>query len=107
MADLAELKKALNARLAVLGERVDETDHELREPMSADFAEQATEAEDDETLDRLGEAARAEIVQIRAALARIDEGGYGECVACGEPISAKRLEALPYATRCIECASAG
>lgn len=39
--------------------------------------------------------------QVRAALARLDEGGYGSCEVCGEAIPAARLEARPWATRCI------
>ena len=39
---------------------------------------------------------------IDAALRRIDEGGYGTCRRCGQPIGEERLEALPWATLCIE-----
>lgn len=39
--------------------------------------------------------------QVRAALTRLDEGGYGSCEVCGETIPAARLEARPWATRCI------
>lgn len=41
---------------------------------------------------------------ILATLARIDDRSYGMCVKCGEPISEKRLRALPTATCCISCA---
>jgi len=41
--------------------------------------------------------------QIQDALTRIAEETYGTCQDCGRPISAKRLEALPWATRCIQC----
>lgn len=44
--------------------------------------------------------------RIDAALARLDEGTYGVCERCGRPIAEERLEALPYATTCIECARA-
>jgi RNA polymerase-binding protein DksA len=40
---------------------------------------------------------------IRVALARIDQGTYGECEQCGKPISQERLQALPYATQCVDC----
>jgi DnaK suppressor protein len=40
--------------------------------------------------------------EIDAALARIDEGTYGVCTRCGGPIPEERLEAVPYATLCIE-----
>jgi RNA polymerase-binding protein DksA len=43
------------------------------------------------------------LAAIEAAIERIDAGAYGVCVTCGGDIGAKRLEAMPYATQCIEC----
>ncbi len=43
------------------------------------------------------------MLTIRKALERIDAGTYGVCEMCGKPIPAGRLEALPYATRCVAC----
>ena len=40
--------------------------------------------------------------EIEAALGRIDDGTYGLCVSCGKPIAPERLEAVPYAARCID-----
>ena len=40
---------------------------------------------------------------IDSALRRIDNGTYGACASCGQPIGAERLEALPWTTRCISC----
>ena len=42
--------------------------------------------------------------EVDAALDRIRAGSYGQCQECGQPISHKRLEALPYTPHCIECA---
>jgi RNA polymerase-binding transcription factor DksA len=39
----------------------------------------------------------------KAALAAIDEGGYGVCVGCGAPIPYERLEALPRTRTCVAC----
>jgi DnaK suppressor protein len=41
--------------------------------------------------------------EISDALVRIDQGNYGVCLECEEPISAKRLEALPWARYCVSC----
>jgi len=49
---------------------------------------------------------RHRIVALRAALARLDAGEFGNCRRCGEPIAEARLSADPAATLCIECASA-
>lgn len=40
---------------------------------------------------------------IRAAFARMESGTFGECVNCGDPISQKRLAALPWTPNCIRC----
>ena len=40
---------------------------------------------------------------IDAALTRMDDGSYGACVSCGQPIGAERLEALPWTRQCIDC----
>lgn len=39
--------------------------------------------------------------QVRSALARLEDGSYGRCEACGEPIGAERLEVRPWSTRCV------
>jgi len=51
------------------------------------------------------EQSRASLVQIDAALARMDEGTYGSCELCGAPIPEGRLEARPWTAYCIEHAS--
>jgi DnaK suppressor protein len=56
-------------------------------------------------LARLDERGKAEIEAIDRALARIDAGDYGRCVACGRLIPQPRLEALPTAERCVQCAA--
>ena len=56
---------------------------------------------DDEALEGVDDVLRAEIVQIRYALQRIENGTYGTCAKCGKDIARARLEARPIATRCI------
>lgn len=41
--------------------------------------------------------------QVRTALRRIHDGSYGTCIECEEVISPKRLVAVPWASRCIQC----
>lgn len=43
--------------------------------------------------------------QIEAAIERVENGSYGVCETCGEPIPKKRLNAIPYAAQCVQCAS--
>ena len=44
-----------------------------------------------------------EIADVEAALERISDGSYGQCIDCGDDITAERLEAYPTAKRCITC----
>ena len=64
------------------------------------------------TLDReidysLEENSEQVLRAIDGALQRIEEGTYGICETCGQPISEERLEAIPYATQCIDCRRKG
>src|SRR5215469_1645956 len=43
------------------------------------------------------------LAEVQQALARIDNGTYGICSNCGQPIPEKRLEAIPWATLCLTC----
>lgn len=55
----------------------------------------------------LSAQARATVAEIDRALAKIDDGTYGVCEQCGQPIPEARLEALPYAALCVACKSGG
>lgn len=105
MTDYTALAAKLQARLAELAKRSDEIEGDLRGPLDADFSEQAVDLADDEALEGVDDVLRAEAAQIRAALARIENGTYGICANCGAAIGAERLEAQPVATRCIKCAA--
>jgi RNA polymerase-binding protein DksA len=78
----------------------DETD----EPTFQDnhLGDIATATFDREMASSLEENSTHVLAEIDAALARIDEGTYGICQRCGKPIGRERLEALPWATLCIE-----
>jgi RNA polymerase-binding protein DksA len=52
----------------------------------------------------LREKERTQLRRVEEALARLDDGTYGRCLACGTPIALERLEAIPWARHCIECA---
>lgn len=52
------------------------------------------------------EESRNRLAEIAEAEARIDAGAFGICVDCDGPIAEARLEARPYAARCVNCAAA-
>jgi DnaK suppressor protein len=69
-------------------------------------ADGGSELYEQEQLLTLEQNERDIISRIDHALARLDEGVYGTCENCGQPISVERLEVLPYATLCIRCQAA-
>ena len=79
-----------------------EDDGEERRPDNH-LAETATVMLDRELDYTLEENATRALKAIDAALERIDDGTFGTCRSCGRPIRPERLEAIPYATLCIEC----
>ena len=98
---LEDMRKDLEERQTRIAKHTRHRD----EPLSADFAEQATELENGETLVALDREIQDEIKRIEQALRRLEEGNYSTCVSCGGEIAEKRLEAIPHASQCIDCAS--
>ena len=103
-----DLKQTLierKAELTARQERVARHTRHREEPLPPDFAEQAVELENAETLVALDREMSQELRQIDHALRRIEADRYLDCEQCGEPIAEERLMALPYATRCVLCAA--
>lgn len=106
MPDTAAAKARLEAQLSELEARAARIAEDLSEPLNPDSGEQAVEMEDDASLEGQGALVAREIASVKRALARIEDGIYGECVRCGEDIAQARLEARPEAALCIDCARA-
>lgn len=104
MRDFAELTTRLKNRLAELDARVHKIEDRLDDPVTKDWEDGAIERQEDEMLEDLGLAGLKEMDAIRAALKRIDDGSYGTCLKCGDDISDERLDAVPYAALCRNCA---
>ena len=107
MSSVETVRKRLLANRAELARRADLTEADLRHqqaPLSADFAEQVTERENEDVLRGIGLSARTLLQSVNLALARLERGEYFDCVRCGEPIEPGRLEALPETPFCARCA---
>lgn len=88
-----------------LEERVAAIRRDLSGGHSNDSEDQAQERENDDVLNGLLEEAQEQLDHIASALRKIDEGTYGQCDRCGKAIDPRRLEALPDAGLCIDCAA--
>ena len=103
-----ELRKRLEALHASVLDRKQRVDKDLNRdsgPIPADFSEQATAVENDETLVAIQAELGLQLTQIEHAQERLGAGTYGICDSCQQQISEARLEAMPTATSCINCAS--
>ena len=99
------LRAELQAKKQELSARLERITANLQRGFDSDSKEMAKELEDSEVVDALGNEARAEIAKISAALVRLDNGRYGTCSECSEPIEVDRIKVYPYADECIECAT--
>jgi DnaK suppressor protein len=88
------LRKALAGDLSLL--------KELRQTAAGDMVDAALDSAQDEINSQLAEVESRELAQIENALEKMRHGTYGICEVTGRPIPLARLQALPYATMCIE-----
>ncbi len=70
---------------------------------SGDLVDQAYNQYEKELLIGLSSGDKETLKKIDKALQKIKDGSFGSCEKCGASIEEKRLEAIPYAIRCIEC----
>jgi DnaK suppressor protein len=97
---LEQRKRQLNADMQGMMRTVRQESRGERTADEQDVAESDTRSDIDLAVIQM----KAETVaRIDAALRRLDQGGHGDCVDCGEKISIERLTAMPFALRCREC----
>lgn len=100
-----QLASLLKDKQIELQTRITAIEADFKKGRSADFSEQTTESENDEVLDEIHHEAKSELSLVISAIAKIENGSYGECEKCQEEINPNRLSALPYTTTCINCAN--
>ena len=103
---LAQFKKRLLDKQRQLTEEVGRTalyGKDQEDDSIKDLGDQANTAYTREFFFELGNGDRRLLRDVVSALHRIEDGSYGSCERCGEPIAEKRLEALPFARHCIAC----
>ena len=68
-----------------------------------DVADEAANTYARQMLLGMSERERAMLREIDAALDRVDDGSFGTCEECGDPIGEARLRVVPHATLCVDC----
>ena len=109
-AELAEVRDELSSEAAELRVEIDKAESGIADRLRDAIAEAGDDQADAgaKTFEREQELAvthnARELLELRErALARINEGTYGTCESCGEPIGKARLQAFPRATLCVAC----
>src|SRR2546427_663836 len=103
---LAYFKKQLIEKQRQLTEEVGRTalyGKDQEDDSIKDLGDQANTAYTREFFFELGNGDRRLLRDVVSALQKLDDGGFGACERCGEPISENRLQALPFARHCIGC----
>ena len=99
-------RRLLDDKKASLSQEIAKTrsaEEETTEESTQDIADKAVSSYTREFLYSLTDGERGTLLQIDEALARIDEGSYGFCTNCGQPMAEKRLTAVPWAPYCVDC----
>ena len=103
------MKERLEAKRAELKQQVgDLTEaYPTEDPVDAsegaqDFEDTAVDFLETQQEQSIDVNERALLTEVEAALKRIEDGTYGRCIDCGKFIPEKRLEAIPWASRCVE-----
>jgi DnaK suppressor protein len=100
-----QVKEALETKAAEL-DRVLRKRDDITIEKSADQMDEIQFATERDLAIRNVDRDSALLRQVKAALARIRDDSFGTCIECESPISPKRLAAVPWAARCIQCEEA-
>jgi DnaK suppressor protein len=98
-AELEQERSDLRARLSEMGLLSG------GESFDQNFADSSQVTAERGEVEALAGSLRESLNDVEAALVKLDNGTYGTCEGCGQPIDPDRLEAKPAARLCMECAS--
>ena len=99
---LDELRTDLRNQLGELGANPDEDSLETGD-FDFGFADSAQSTAERGKILALIDRLRGQLREVERARRKIEDGTYGLCDRCGQPIGVQRLEALPYSTLCVSC----
>jgi DnaK suppressor protein len=108
--DPAIVRRALEQKRRELDQELAALTAVPRDPMAAvSFGKRIGDGTT-EAVERINQTGAAKLIaamldDVQRALAKLDEGTYGVCDRCGEPISEERLEARPWSVFCVTCSA--
>lgn len=99
--ELLKLKEEYETRI----DKIEDHIQNLQDDLNEHWEDQAISYRQNDMRANLMGEARQSLIYVENALSRIENGTYGECEVCGEQIEVQRLQALPYATLCMQHAN--
>ncbi len=96
--ELLKLKEEYETRIAKIEDHIQNPQDDLNEH----WEDQAIAYSQNDMRKNLMVEAQQSLNYVNNALSRIEDGSYGKCEVCAEPIESQRLQVLPYATLCME-----
>ncbi len=100
---LESMRKRLNEEMEQLKSTVRPADERREGSPFGKREEEATESFELEKRLTLEKRIREQLAEVEHALQKFEDGTYGKCDNCGQPIPPDRLEALPQASLCLNC----
>jgi RNA polymerase-binding protein DksA len=102
----SDVRASLEAERELLHDQLGELEAENEESLDFDenFADSAQVAAEQGENRALAGSLREQLDDVDRALEKLDNGTYGACERCGQPIGETRLEAMPATRFCINCA---
>ncbi len=95
---LLQLKEEYETRI----HKIEDDIQNPKDDLNKDWEDQAVAIRQNDTRQILAAEARQSIIYVNDALNHIENGTYGECEVCGESIQEQRMQAVPYATLCMD-----
>jgi RNA polymerase-binding transcription factor len=106
--DTAQRRAALDEQQRSLRREIDELGadpdaDEVAFEADAGFSDRSHSTEERGRVIATARALRSNLREVERAPAKLEDGSYGRCERCGNPIGDERLEAIPWAPLCIDC----
>jgi RNA polymerase-binding transcription factor len=107
--ELEQVRTLLEARRRQLADELAELTKPPEAGSNLSFGKRIGEGTT-EAVERISSTAAARsiaatLAEVDRALEKVDEGTYGRCDNCGQPVASERLEAIPFATLCVTCSA--
>lgn len=96
--ELLKLKEEYETRIG----KIEDHTQNPQDDLNKHWGDQAISYRQNDMRKSLMAEARQSLIYVENALSRIENSTYSECEVCGEQIQVQRLQALPYATLCME-----